>query len=158
MPLPPLTASLVHLPALPDVLNVTFRVASGVALGWVCLLGLWLVASEFSYRARTSARNLRIDEGTMTIVDAIDLLRDTVDGTGAPYWPQRRIVGEALVRDDVPLLVAWIRAGQPLPRLLTYRQAGFTADHLHRHLTGDAHIDDEAAMVLAALRYPVATP
>lgn len=132
------------------------RLALLVVVSWFGLLALLGAAMVSSRRAHDRARDLRIDEGRMNLLDVIDLMRDTVDGTGTPYWPQRALMRDPLINRDVPLLLAWIRAGQPLARLLTLRQAGFTGDQISRHLSGDQPIDLTAADMLAALRHPAA--
>lgn len=132
------------------------RLLGVVAAAWVGLLAMWLIAAGAAQRARARARSRRIEAGTMTLSDVIDLMRDTVDGTGAPYWPQRSLLSNPLLTSDVPLLSAWVHAGQPLARLLTFRQAGYTEDQISRHLSGVAPIEVATADMLAALRHPTA--
>lgn len=149
---------------MPTVLSVPvldgglWRLVGVVVAAWLGLLALWLLSAISAQRARARARTLRIDEGRVTLIDVIDMMRDTVDGTGAPYWPQRPLLRDPLLTSDVPLLSAWVQAGQPLARLLTFRHAGYTGDQIARHLSGVEPLDLATADMLAALRHPTYSP
>lgn len=158
--LPGLLASLTHgSPLLVAGLDTgLLRLVGVVAAAWAGLIAAWFTAAACAHRARTHARDLRLDEGRMNLIDVIDLMRDTADGHGTPYWPQRSLLRDRLLTDDVPLLAAWIRSGQPLPLLVTFKHAGYTGDQISRHLSGTARLDVATARMLAALRQPTTTP
>lgn len=141
-----------------SVSSVVVRILATVLVAWLVLLGVSLAAHMTSQVAREQASRARIAAGTPTMLDVLTLMRDTMDATGAPFWPQRRLLSDPLVRGnaqpaDALLLVAWVQARQPLPRLITFRQAGFTEDQIAKHASGVAFIDPDTAQTLAALRF-----
>lgn len=135
------------------------RILAIVGISWMALLALLTLTVVAAAHARTRARRARLAAGEATFRDVADLMRDRIDVTGAPYGPQRTLLSHPLVRADTTararLLVAWIQAGQPVERLITYRQAGFSDDQIARHASGLTPINPDAAETLAALRTPL---
>ena len=133
------------------------RLLGTLALAWLALLALVLAAHIASVIVRARAARQRIAAGVPTFLDVQELMRDKMDETGAPFWPQRHLLSNPLVRGegrlaDARLLAAWVSARQPIDRLVTFRQAGFSEDQIARHACGAAFIDPTTADTLAALR------
>ena len=153
----PAVGSAVSVPVLASTPALLVRVLATLTVAWLVLLGLSLAAHITSQAARERASHARINAGVPTMMDVLTLMRDKMDETGAPFWPQRHLLSNTLVRGDARpadarLVVAWVQAGQPIPRLITYRQAGFSDDQISRHASGATFIDPTTAATLAALR------
>jgi hypothetical protein len=165
-PLPTLM-SLRDLTDLTDAANVMWllliseadvvRLLGTLTLAWLALLAMVLGAHVASVVVRARASRHRIAAGVPTFLDVQELMRDKLDETGAPFWPQRHLLANPLVRGegraaDARLLAAWVSARQPIGRLITFRQAGFSEDQIARHACGAVFIDPTTADTLAALR------